>query len=116
MTLPVHPTLVQRLLLARWINPFRPLKSVRQARLLPMFVALLLCGTAPVFAQNKANVQVDLSKPRAMFFATSIGTAAEAYDGNVYSAATWQLLQDAGITNLRYPGNGGIDALYHFST
>jgi hypothetical protein len=27
-----------------------------------------------------------------------------------------QLLQDAGITNVRFPGNGGIDAIYHWST
>jgi hypothetical protein len=116
MTLPIHLACLRRLFSTRWINPRLLRRPVGRVPLDSILLALLLLGTAPVFAQNKANVQVDLSKPRAMFFATSIGTAAEAYDGNVYSAATWQLLQDGGFTNLRYPGNGGIDALYHFST
>jgi hypothetical protein len=113
MTLPIFLARVGRHHSSRWINPPQRLRMV--GRIL-LFAALLLIVSAPVFAQNKANVQVDLSKPRAMFYATSIGTAAESYDGNVYNQGTWQLLQDAGITNLRYPGNGGVDAVYHFST
>jgi hypothetical protein len=113
MTMPESQILVRRPLLAHWINRGKCLRIVGKSSLIVIF--MLSCG-APVFAQNKANVQVDLSKPRAMFFATSIGTAAEAFDGNVYNAATWKLLQDGGFSNLRYPGNGGIDALYHFST
>jgi alpha-L-arabinofuranosidase len=81
-----------------------------------MVLGMVLVGTAPLAAQYKVKVQVDPSKPRAMFFATSIGTAADVWDGNAYTPATIQLLQDAGITDLRYPGNGGIDALYHWST
>src|SRR5580658_4930516 len=81
-----------------------------------MVLGMVLVGTVPIAAQYKVKVQVDPSKPRAMFFATSIGTSADVWDGNAYTPATIQLLQDAGITDLRYPGNGGIDALYHWST
>jgi hypothetical protein len=107
---------VRRHVSDRWNNLRQRQRRIGRGGLFSLLLAVLLFGTGPILAQYKANVQVDLSKPRAMFFATSIGTAAEAYDGNVYSAATWKLLQDAGITNLRYPGNGGIDAVYHFST
>jgi hypothetical protein len=116
MTLPTSLARVRHLVSARWISLRLVRRNAGRIPLFSLLLALLLVGTARDFAQNKASVQVDLSKPRAMFFATSIGTAAEAYDGSVYSPATWQLLQDGGFTNLRYPGNGGIDALYHFST
>jgi hypothetical protein len=75
---------------------------------------LLAAGSAD--AQYKVKVQVDPSKPRAMFYPTAIGTAAHVYDGKAFTPETIQLLEDAGISNLRYPGNDGIDALYHFST
>jgi len=81
-----------------------------------LVLSLAFWSTAPLRAQYKVKVQVDTSKPRAMFFATSLGAAADVWDGNAYTPATIQLLQDAGITDLRYPGNGGIDALYHWST
>lgn len=81
-----------------------------------LFLGALVAVTAPMHAQYKVKVQVDMAKPRAMFYPTAMGTVAEAWDGNAYSPATIQMLQDAGITNLRYPTNGGIDALYHWST
>jgi hypothetical protein len=77
-------------------------------------VALLTAGS--LNAQYKAKVQIDPSKPKAMFYPTSIGTAADVWDGKPFTPETIQLLNDAGITNLRYPGNGGIDAVYHWST
>lgn len=81
-----------------------------------LFLGAVLSATFPIHAQYKVKVQVDTSKPRAMFYPTAMGTSPEIWDGSAYSAATIQLLQDAGFTSLRYPGNGGIDALYHWST
>lgn len=75
---------------------------------------LLAAGSAN--AQYKVKVQVDPSKPRAMFYPTAIGTTAHVWDGKAFTPETIQLLEDAGVSNLRYPGNDGIDALYHFST
>ncbi|MGA9668908.1 MAG: hypothetical protein WBQ94_06850 [Terracidiphilus sp.] len=81
-----------------------------------LVLGIVLSGTSQIAAQYKVKVQVDMSKPRAMFYPTAIGTAPDIWDGNAYTPATVQILQDAGFTNLRYPGNGGIDALYHWST
>ena len=80
-----------------------------------LFLGLLLSIATPLHAQYKVKAQVDPSKPRAGFYVTSIGTAPAAWDGNAFTPATIQMLQDAGITNIGYPGNS-IDALYHFST
>ena len=85
----------------------------------PAFALLLgisLAAIVPVHAQLKTKVAVDTAKPKAMLYTTSIGVAADRWDGKAYDPATVQLLQDAGITGLRFPGNGGIDALYHWST
>lgn len=92
----------------------RILKSSAAAAPALLLVAMLVA--APAQAQYKAKVVVDPSKAKALFYPTSLGTAAEAYDAQPFSAATVQLLVDAGISNIRYPGNGGIDALYHWST
>jgi hypothetical protein len=42
--------------------------------------------------------------------------AADQWDSKGFDKATVQLLQEAGVTNLRFPGNNGVDALYHWST
>jgi len=76
----------------------------------------LLLAASPVHAQLKTKVTVDPAQAKAILYTTSIGIAADRWDANAYDSATIQLLQDAGITNLRFPGNGGIDALYHWST
>jgi hypothetical protein len=76
---------------------------------------MALLATAPAHAQLKAKVSVEPTKPMATLFTTSLGVAADRWDDKAYDAATVQLLQDAGITSLRFPGNGGTDALYHFS-
>lgn len=81
-----------------------------------LLVAALLMPASRLEAQYKAKVQVDVTKPRATFYPTAIGTAADVWDGKAFAADTLQLLEDAGISNLRYPGNGGIDAVYHWST
>jgi hypothetical protein len=92
----------------------RSRRNTRFGSVVVLGAALLTAGS--LNAQYKAKVQIDPSKPRAMFYPTSIGTAADVWDGKPFTPETIQLLNDAGITNLRYPGNGGIDALYHFST
>ncbi len=85
---------------------------VSLAALLGIFLAFAL----PVHAQLKAKVDVETAQPKAMIYTTSIGAAADRYDAKAYDAATVQLMRDAGITLIRYPGNNGIDALYHWST
>jgi len=78
-------------------------------------VLAVLLAASPVHAQLKTKVTVDPSQAKAILYTTSIGVAADRWDMSAYDSATIQLLQDAGITNLRFPGNGGIDALYHWS-
>lgn len=75
----------------------------------------LLFGSIPVHAQLKAKVSVDPSQQKAVLYTTSLAAAADRWDTHAYDAATVQLLKDAGITNLKLPGNDGIDALYHWS-
>ncbi len=83
------------------------------ASILVAFVMLLAASS--VHAQLKTKVTVDPSQAKAILYTTSIGVAADRWDNSAYDSATIQLLQDAGITNLRFPGNGGIDSLYHWS-
>ncbi len=77
---------------------------------------LILFVVSPVHAQLKTKVTVEPAQAKAMVYTTSLGISADRWDTNAYTPATLQLLQDAGITNLRFPGNGGIDSLYHWST
>jgi len=93
-------------------------RRIRRSDGLALFAMAGLCLLAalPVHAQLKAKVTIDPSQQKAVLYTTSLGVAAERWDLNAYDAATIKLLQDAGITNMRFPGNGGIDALYHWST
>lgn len=99
----------------------RSLRNERVPNSSGLTVAALLLGITlltakPVRAQLKAKVTVDPSQTKAMLYTTSLGVAAERWDLKAFDAATVQLLRDAGITNVRFPGNGGVDALYHWST
>ncbi len=79
--------------------------------------ALILLGmilSVPLHAQLKTKVTVNLSQSKATVYTTSFGIAADRWDNGAYDAATIKLLQDAGITDLRFPGNGGIDARYDY--
>jgi len=76
----------------------------------------LILASAPVQAQLKTKVIVEPAQQKAIIYTTSIGVAADRWDSHAYDPETIKLLQDAGVTNLRFPGNGGIDALYHWST
>lgn len=78
-------------------------------------IAVMLIAL-PVHAQLKAKVNIDPSQQKAVLYTTSLGATADRWDFHAYDAATIQLLQDAGITELKVPGNDGIDALYHWST
>jgi hypothetical protein len=84
------------------------------------FVALLLgivvSAASPALAQLKTTAHVDPAKGQAVLYTTSIGVSGDRWDAKAFDAATVKLLQDAGITSLRFPGNNGIDALYHWST
>ena len=85
-------------------------------RLAALLLGVILLAPGPIQAQLKTKVAVDPTLAKAVLYTTSIGAAADRWDANAFDPATVQLLQDAGITNLRFPGNGGIDALYHWST
>jgi len=85
-------------------------------RLAALLLGVILLAPGSVHAQLKTKVAVDPTQAKAVLYTTSIGAAADRWDANALDPATVQLLQDAGITNLRFPGNGGIDALYHWST
>jgi hypothetical protein len=67
-------------------------------------------------AQLKTNVTIDTSQTTAVIYTTSFGIVAERWDKVGYDQDTMNLLREAGITNMRFPGGGGIDALYHWST
>ena len=90
--------------------------SSMSVRVLTRLSLALLFLVPSASAQTKTKVTVDLSQPKAMVYTTSIGVVAERWDKVAYDADTMKLLQDAGITNMRFPGGGGIDALYHWST
>jgi hypothetical protein len=83
---------------------------------LALFLGIIQSSAAPVYAQLKTTVHVETAKPEATVYTTSIGIAPDRWDAKAFDPATVKLLQDAGITNLTFPGNNGIAALYHFST
>ncbi len=83
---------------------------------LVLTLGLVLSVGAPAFAQLKTAVKVEPSKAEAVLYTTSIGVAGDRWDAKAFDPATVKLLQDIGITSLRFPGNNGIDALYHWST
>lgn len=87
------------------------LRAISWLALLLSFIAAL-----PAHAQVKTKVSVDPAQQKAVLYTTSLGVAADRWDNHAFDSATMQLLRDAGITNMRFPGNGGVDALYHWST
>src|SRR5580692_7360052 len=81
-----------------------------------LLLGMILSAAAPLHAQLKTTVHVDPAKAVAVLYTSSIGVAGDRWDPKAFDAASVKLLQDAGITSLRFPGNNGIDALYHWST
>jgi hypothetical protein len=81
-----------------------------------LLLAVVLSASVPIHAQLKTTVHVDPSKAQAVLYTTSIGVSGDRWDAKAFDPATVKLLQDAGVTSLRFPGNNGIDALYHWST
>jgi alpha-L-arabinofuranosidase len=99
--------------------PRNPVKNIFFSTAHISFALLLgwiLLASCPLHAQLKTKVTVDLSQTKATVYTTSIGIAADRWDTTAYDSDTVQMLRDAGITDLRFPGNDGIDALYHWST
>ncbi len=81
-----------------------------------LLLCLVLLNVAPVSAQLKAKVTVDPAQAKATVYTTSFGISADRWDAKSFDADTMKLLKEAGITNVRLPGGGGIDSLYHWST
>jgi hypothetical protein len=90
--------------------------SIYRLSALAFFLAMMISASEPVYAQLKSNVHVDPTKTGTVIYTTTIGIAADRWDTKAFDPATIKLLHDAGITMLRFPGNNGIDALYHWST
>ncbi len=109
---------VSRSIKTLFLTPGLTKVAARRSRLMlsVMILGMILQGVTPLQAQLKTKVSVDPSQSKAVLYTTSIGIAADRWEQNAYDPATLQLLQDAGFTNLRFPGNNGIDALYHWST
>ena len=108
-----HPCSVPSLSSVFWSASFRHFAA---AGSFGLALAIVLLVAFPVHAQLKTKVTVDPSQAKAVLYTTSLGAAADRWDSDAYDAATIRLLQDDGITNLRVPGNNGIDSLYHWST
>jgi hypothetical protein len=94
----------------------RLLSSLAKVPFFSLFVAVVVLQAGPLQAQTKAKVTVDTAQAKSMVYTTSFGVAADRWDNKAYTPEAIKLMQDAGISNLRFPGNGGIDALYHWST
>src|SRR5271166_5594274 len=94
--------------------------SARQARRWVGFAtkisALCISLSFPAFAQNRANVSIDLGREVNVLTDTSLGVPASTFDANSFNPAGLPLLHAAGITAVRYPGNHGVADLYHWST
>ena len=58
---------------------------------------------------------MDPSQVKAVVYTTSFGIVAERWDKVAYHQDTMKLLEDAEVTNVRVPGGGGVDALYHWT-
>ena len=91
-------------------------RDTRRFSVLAAGVALALMVPPAAHAQLKTTVHVDTTKGEAVVYTTSIGVSGDRWDAKAFDPATVKLLQDVGITSLRFPGNNGIDALYHWST
>src|SRR4029077_12642349 len=97
------------------------LRLGRNGRVLHFCCSFLLLGVVlsvplPVHAQLKTTAHVEPAKGQAVLYTTSLGAVGDRWDPKAFDPATMKLLQDIGITSLRFPGNNGIDALYHWST
>ena len=97
-------------------SPHIQKRSRTRAGCIAFLLTLVLLSAGVVQAQLKAKVTVNPGEAKATVYTTSFGVAADRWDAKAYDADTIKLLQDAGITNMRFPGNGGVDALYHWST
>jgi len=102
------------------LPPKHPAREPRFQRYSILAASALLAGIAMAAlsaqAQLKTKVDVDVSKPRAMVYATSIGVAPDRWDNKAWDATTIPLLQDSGVTLLKFPGNGGTAGLFRWST
>ncbi len=98
------------------VGPQDPERKVRHGSVLFFGLLLGLATSAPLCAQLKTTVHVETAKTGPLVYTTSLGVAGDRWDAKAFDAATVKLMKDVGITSLRFPGNNGIAALYHWST
>jgi alpha-L-arabinofuranosidase len=107
---------LDHLLSVRLLDWNRPVLNLCRVSTLSLLIGMVLSFAAPVHAQLKTTAHVETAKGQAVLYTTSIGVSGDRWDAKAFDSATVKLLQDIGITSLRFPGNNGIDALYHWST
>ena len=78
-------------------------------------MALAILLPAAALGQTKVKVSVDTGKILNPLTSRSLGVGLDGYDGNAANAQIVQLLHYAGVQTLRYPGNGGLSGIYHFT-
>src|ERR1035441_8005867 len=77
---------------------------------------MALCVAFCLSAQGQNRIVVDTGKAVNVLTDTSLGIPATTVDANSFNMAGAAYLRAAGITSVRFPGNGGIADLYHWST
>ena len=107
---------LDNVLSVRGLDGKQPVLGLSRLSVFFLLLGIVLSASSPVFAQLKATAHVEPAKGQAVLYTTSIGAAGDRWDPKAFDPATLKLLQDIGITSLRFPGNNGIDALYHWST
>ena len=78
-------------------------------------LALSLAAARPASAQSAASVTVQADTPLSTLPAPAFGVNTAAWDGLLLDAPVPNLLKQAGITTLRFPG-GSVTDVYHWQT
>jgi cellulose binding protein with CBM2 domain len=76
---------------------------------------LTTTATPPASAATTAAVSVNAGQPLATIPGAGVGMNVAVWDGRMNDPATTDLISDAGITAVRYPGGGYADG-YHWQT
>jgi len=95
--------------------PGRP-EGRKTRRAAAQFSLACLIFLVPAFAQNHANVTVDLGQKVNVLTDSSLGLPTSMSNADCFSGAAIPWLRAAGISSLRFPGDRDLADLYHWST
>jgi len=87
--------------------------SVRACTFSSAVALALLPGS--LLCQTRVKVSVDTTKVLNRLNTLSLGVGLDGYDGQADDPQVVQVLRVAGVHALRYPGNGGLSGIYHFT-